>query len=209
MTRMSKREQRLLVFVGGLAILITWVYAVYIVKPLKREADDLGRQIHAAREQLRLLEIAVSSEAAVEEKSRRLEASVQSLRGSLTPEAELPSVIGLLTELASQTQVKVQAIFPQRPAEQMEPRAPDAGQGSMSTSLPAVYYKEIPIQLDALAGYHQLGTFLNLVETADKPMRLLSLRISPNPKEPRWHRVKLLVQSYVAVPEPSPVGALP
>jgi len=209
MIRMSKREQRLLVFVGGLAILTAWVYAVYIIGPLRRETSQLGRQIREAREQLRILEVAVSSEAALEEKSRRLRESVRTLRGSLTPEAELPSVIELLTELASQTQVKVQTIFPQRPAEPMEPTAPDAGQGSLPTSLPAVYYKEVPIQIDALAGYHQLGTFLNLVETADKPMRLLSLRISANPKEPRWHRVKLLVQSYVAVPEAAPVGALP
>lgn len=205
MTRVLKREQRVLVFVGGLAILTAWVYAVYIIGPLRRETSELGRQIREAREQLRILEVALSSEAGLEEKSRRLRESVQALRGSLTPEAELPSVIELLTELASQTQVKVQAIVPQRPAEPMEPTAPDAGQGSSSTSLPTVYYREIPIHIDALAGYHQLGTFLNLVETADKPMQLLSLRISANPKEPRWHRVKLLVQSYVAAREPASI----
>src|SRR3989338_2900230 len=100
--------------------------------------------------------------------------------------------------LASQTQVKIQTIFPQRPLNQPDDRLL-AAQGKTATEL--MVYKEIPIQIDAQANYHQLGTFLSLVEASKKPMQVTTLRVSSNPKEPRWHNVSLSLLTYFAVHE--------
>jgi len=47
---LSKREQRVLAAAGALALVIGWVYAAYIIGPLKREADKLGREVKASRQ---------------------------------------------------------------------------------------------------------------------------------------------------------------
>lgn len=192
---LSSRDQRTLLAGGGLALLVLWVYGAYILGPLMRNASRLGQQIQQARDRLSALEAATANEDALRKQHEQLTQTVTSLRSLLPAEEELPSLIETLSDLASQTQVKIQTIFPQRPVGGQEP-------GAGATALTPVVYKEIPIQIDALAGYHQLGAFLALVESGSKPVRIASLRIAANPREPKRHNVKLLLRSYFATSVP-------
>ena len=192
--RLTTREQRLIPLIVLLGAGILCGYFIYVVGPLSREMTDLGQRVRAARDKVRLLETATSNEVALQDQHNQLDHSVMALRRMLPSEDELPSVIALLTDLANQAQVKIQTIFPQRTA--ADSLALDSKGGSTDSSV----YKEILIQIDALAGYHQLGTFLNLVESSEKPMRLASLRISSNAnaREVKQHQVKLLLRAYFA-----------
>ena len=185
--RLSPREQRMLLIVIVFGAGILWMYSTFIVGPLLRRVSDLGQQVRAARDQLKSLEVATASEAALKQQHGELQETVASLRTLLPSEEELPQVIELLSDLASQSQVKIQSIFPQRPA------AMDASKKAGSASL---FYKDVTIQIDALAGYHQLGAFLSLVESGSKPMQVSSLRLATDAKEPKRLHIKLLVQSY-------------
>lgn len=200
--RLSAREQRTLPLVGLLAVLIAWVYFALIVGPLMREGRRLGEQMRAARDQVLALELSTMNEAVLREQHRQVQETVASLRSLLPAEAELPRVIELLSDLAGRSQVKIQTIFPQRSAE--EPGALKAP-SAKANSVPAVY-RDVLIQVDALAGYHQLGTFLNLVELADKPMQVASLLIEPEPREFKRFRIKLVIQSYFATSEAVAIG---
>ncbi len=184
---LSAREQQMVALLSGLGLMVLWVYFAYIVGPLRREGRQLAERAKSTREELRMLEAATANEAAVREQYSQVEQSVSVLRQRMPDEAELPDVIELLSNLASQAQVKIQTIFPQRAAILEE--------GIKADSAPVVY-KDVMIQIDALAGYHQLGTFLGLVESSQKPMRLVSLRISSDQREPKRHRVKLLIRAY-------------
>ena len=186
---LSSREQRTLLAGGGLALIVLWVYGAYILGPLMRESSSLGQQVQQARDRLATLEAATANEDALRKQHEQLTQTVASLRSLLPSEEELPSLIETLSDLASQTQVKIQTIFPQRPLQ---------GTGAETTTLAPVVYKEIPIQIDALSGYHQLGAFLGLVESGGKPIRIASLRIAANPREAKRHNVKLLLRSYFA-----------
>jgi Tfp pilus assembly protein PilO len=171
------------------------MYVTMILQPLWREAASLGQRGRSSREQLAAVRQSTEKEATLREQHRRLQETVLALRGDLPSEEELPVVIEFLSGLASQTQVKIQTIFPQRP---LDPMA-GLGGGDAKTPAELMVYKEIPIQIDAQANFHQLGTFLALVEASDKPMQVSTLRISGNPKEPRWHNVNLSILSYFAV----------
>ena len=188
---LSARELRTIATGGALGIVVFAVYVSALLKPLWREAASLGQQVRSSQEQLLVLRQSTTNEAAMREQHRHLQEAVLSLRKVLLSDAELPSVIEFLSGLASQTQVKIQTIFPQRPLE------PFSGQAKTPPELMA--YKEIPIQIDAQASYHQLGTFLGLIEASDKPMQVATLRISGNPKDPRWHTISLSLLAYFAV----------
>ena len=179
----------------GLAGIILWVYVVYIVGPIRREGVKLAQQLGDARRQLIALQRATTNEATLREQYRQLDQTVQALLKSLPHETELSSVIERLSDLASQTDVKIQTIFPQR-----TPELSPGQKKPKSVSPPAtVFYKDVLIQIDATAGYHQLGSFLGFVESGDKPIRLVNLRITADPAEPKRHRIKMLVRSYFAV----------
>lgn len=193
------KPQQIAILLGGVALLILWVYATYIVGPLSKEVKALGDRVRTEREQLKGLEAVTANEESLRQQHQQLRDTVTSLRNLLPPEEELSSVIERLSDLANQSQVKIQTIFPQR-----ELGDDLAVTRATTGSQPLVVYKTIPIQIDALAGYHQLGTFLNLVELGDKPMRVAGLRVSANPKEPKRHLVKLLILSYFATQDGSP-----
>ncbi|OGW91567.1 MAG: hypothetical protein A3D28_06115 [Omnitrophica bacterium RIFCSPHIGHO2_02_FULL_63_14] len=198
---LSPREQKTLLSVAGLGIVILWVYVAAIVRPLMREGGQLGQQLREAREQLKLLEAATMNEDALREQYHQLEQNVLSLRKLLPSEEELPAVIELVSDMASQSQVKIQTIFPQRPVGNTE----DGGEKQdtdkdAALKQPAVY-KDVLIQIDALAGFHQLGAFLSLVEQGDKPMQIANLRITQDARETKRLRIKLLLQSYFAPSE--------
>jgi Tfp pilus assembly protein PilO len=200
----SARQQRTLLLGGMLAVLIWWMYTSYLIKPLMREVASVGQQVRSARERLRVLEAAVARETALREQHRQLNQTVTSLRGQLPAEEELPAVIEHLSDLASQAQVKIQTIFPRRSS-----KSQGADGGPRPTAPGAVVYKDILIEIDALAGYHQLGTFLSFVESGDKPMQVSTLRISGDSKDSKRHRIKLLLRSYFSIGGGLPVGKIP
>lgn len=193
--RLSAREQRILLVVVALAVGILWTYAALIIGPLTRETARLDRQVRAAREELRVLEVATMNETLLREQHQQLQETVASLRKLLPAEEELPQVIELLTDLAGRSQVKIQTIFPQRGPEAPGQSPAPSGQGP---PMPEVS-KEVFIEVDAVAGFHQLGTFLSLIETGDKPMQVSSLELAADPKEPRRLQVKLVLQAYFAM----------
>ena len=192
---MLSREQRLIVQVAVLGILILTAYLAGLI-PLKRQGASLALQLQSARERLRMLETATANQAALQEQYRQVEQTVASLRGVLPAEGELPATIERLSDLANQAQVKIQNIAPQRTL--VTPGDLQNGSGKAPAG-PVVYYKEVLIQIDALAGYHQLGTFLSLVESGEKPMQVSSLHISENQKDFKRQRVKLLIRAFFAV----------
>ena len=200
---LSKRDQQTLLLAGGAAALTLWVYSTMFIGPLWRKATSLGQQVRSARQEFSVLERVTANEAAIQAQHEQLNRTVKSLRSLLPAEEELPAVIEFLSDLASQTQVKIQTIFPQRPLGSRE--AVSAGTAAGESEEPEVY-KKIPIQIDALAGYHQLGTFLNLVEESTRPMQLASLRISGSDKEPKRHEIKMVILSYFAAGEPASAG---
>ena len=205
--RLSPREQRTLLIVVGLGIVILWMYVAAIVRPLMREVGQLTQQVREAREQLKLLEVATSNEDALREQHRQLEETVLILRKLLPGEEELPAVIELVSDMASQAQVKIQTIFPQRPVAEAAGDKTDKDENRDAGPKQPEVYKNVLIQIDALASFHQLGTFLSLVEQGDKPMQIANLRLIQDPKEMKRLRIKLLLQSYFAPSEGTGAGA--
>ncbi len=186
------REQRTIALVVVLGIGILWVYFNYVVAPLGRSSSSLASELRKAREQLKSLENATSNETTLRTQYEEVNQSVASLRKLMPMETELPSVIESLSDLAGQSQLKIQTIFPLKGLEsQVDLALVNSGRPSESA-----VYKEVLIQIDALAGFHQLGTFLSLVEADQKPMRLASLRISQSPKESKRQTVKLMIKAY-------------
>ena len=185
---MSPVDRRRVGLIGLLAIVAVWVYYGAVVKPLFRAVAEVSQAGRVAKGQLREIEQAFTQEPQLRRQRLQLEQQVARLRAAIPTEEELPAVIERLMELAGQTGVKLQLIVPQRPLT-------NAAQTTGRSGVPP--YTEIPIQLDALAGFHQLGAFLSRVEQGEHPMQLRSLRISKNPKLLRRQVVKMTLATYL------------
>lgn len=193
---LSKRDQRImLVLLAALAALICFYY-VYLFRPFFNRVTELERAIKTENLKLQHIDQLLTQEPQFQKEYEQLYGSIQLLRASMPSEQELASVIERLSGMATQAGVKIQTIFPQRSLESLKVVAGlDQKQADPRTKL----YKEIPIQIDARAGFHQLGMFLNRVERGRQPMSLKTLRITSNPKEARRHAVEIVLIGYFSV----------
>ena len=188
----AKREQTLVVGVVVLGVVILYVYLTALVAPWWRQFVQLGQEVASAEVKWQQTQQMVKQEPQLREERQRLSATIEGLGRSLPSEDALPKVIELLSKEADLAGVRIQTIFPQRSFENVTAStAPKAGTEDLST-----LYKEIPIQIDAISGFHQLGIFLSRVESDAQAIEVKSLRISGNPKEPRLHDVKLVLRVY-------------
>lgn len=189
-TKLSKAQQTMLA-VGMGVVAGLYIYAAYILKPMWHTATKLKQEIQTTTSQLQHIEQVVAQAPRLRAEHEGLSNKLQSLRTALPPEEELPTVIERLSEMANRSGVKIQTIFPQRTADS----------ASSEGSTEPVLYRVIPIQIDAAAGFHQLGAFMSLVESGTQPVQLKHLRISQNPRDPRRHTVKLIFSVYFTAPE--------
>ena len=197
---LTKREQKLIAILGGLMIVISYVYVSFILGPLTHETIQLGQRVREAHQRVQGLETIVVNEPALRAQYGQWEEKVKSLRALLPSRDEESATLEKLSSLARKSQIKIQAIFPQRPKDQ--PASPKATPKESTKPEPTVY-EDVLIQVDASGGYHQLGTFISLVEADKRPLRISSLRIVGNPKEMKNHNIKLLIRAYFATGQPS------
>ena len=200
----SAHPQRLL---AGI-ILFTGVglygYVTLAVQPLLRALNDLSGRVRAASVQLQQVQQLVAQEGTVRQEYARLTSNVTKLRTGLPNDTEMPSVIQLLSDLADQSGVKIVSIFPQRTLDRPElsPKPVKDAKSGKSAPAPPVQpplYKEIPIEIEAVTGFHQLGMFLSRVESASQPMRLKKLHIDADQKEIKRQSVNAVLIAYFAL----------
>jgi Tfp pilus assembly protein PilO len=168
------------------------IYLVYVIGPLLRL---MGRLDHSAEQETvkrKHIQQLIAQEPQLRQEFDELSKTMERLRASMPAEQELALVIEQLSGMANQAGVKIQTIFPQRSLESFKVVA------GLDARSQTRLYKEIPIQIDALAGYHQLGRFLARVERGRQPVQLKSLRLTTNPKEPRRHVAELVLIAYFA-----------
>lgn len=198
----TKRERQQVLGLGvALAVLGAWVYTAYMLGPLWRTAAQLGQQLPNAREQLRVLETVIAIEPALQEQHRQLSQSVVALRGALPAEEDLPVVLQRLSEFATTSRVKLQSISPDRSL------PPPAAKAAAPTSEPIV--KELPIHLEALAGFHQFGTFLSLLESGSQPMQVSSLHMAPDPRDFKRQQITMVLLASFAADHQEAAAATP
>lgn len=193
----SASSQHLLVGILVFIALGLYVYVTSVFRPLMRSITDLGGGVHAASVQLQQVQQLVVQEGALRQEYARLTSNVTKLRTGLPMETELPSIIQLLSDLADQSGVKIVSIFPQRAldASGTTQRPGKTGAGPIQPQL----YKEIPIEIEALTGFHELGMFLSRVESAPQPMRVKQLKIDANQKEFKRQSVNVVLIAYFAL----------
>ncbi|MBI2885282.1 MAG: type 4a pilus biogenesis protein PilO [Candidatus Omnitrophica bacterium] len=196
----EKPSRRVVAGLAILAALIAWVYYAYVVQPMAQGITRLREELRRARIQASAIEQAIAHVPELQQEQAALADDVARLRGALPSERELASVIQFISDLASQTNVKIQSVFPQRSSDEEAA----SGRPSPASSV-GLLYQEIPIQIDAVAGFHQFGSFLSRAEHGPHVLRVRSLRISGNPREPRRQTIKLVMMTYVT--PGAPVGA--
>lgn len=186
--KLSPKDQKRLAGLFLLAAVSLGVYDAYVFRPLVNAVRQLGQDVQTTQRQLQAFEQLIAQESQLHQEQIRLMATVQRERAALPASQDLPAVLERLSTVASQAGVKIQTVAPQRVTASLP-----------ASNTPPALYQEIPVRMEGLAGFHQLGSFLSQIESGDQPIQVRKLHIGENTKDPRRHVVELTLIGYFAV----------
>jgi len=143
----------------GLVLLLI-LYIVLIETGLKRKADQLNRQVAEKFDELDVTRKLAKREDALEKELAKVEELVQRFEDMLPTRKELPRLYGGFQEAAGQAGVKVEFIKKQA---EIEP-----------SGSPLV---TVPYSFSVSGTYHQLATFMNMLEEGARFMKISELAV--------------------------------
>jgi len=158
-----------------------------IVMPQQRALADLSATVRTRRAQLAELHRGMAQRSAMEAESARL-AQQYRVPGQIPPpEEQLPGLLKVITETAKTTQVGLLTVRPKT----------DFGTMAQKTG----GYVEVPLEISASGGYHELGAFLDgLEQSPSLVFRVERLGIQPDPKDLWHHHATFMVRLYLVAP---------
>ena len=184
---MNQKQRRILAVVLAVVGLFFWLQ--FLILPQTRSVGRLGSELTALRGKVESMQRDLRQLPEMEKKRAELAARTSAPVVSAPPEEQLPNLLDKIAQFARAARVRVVTLRPKQELAQ--------AQVGPSGTL------EIPLELVATAGYHQVGRFLNQLEQSDSLVRLRDLEIQPG-KELRDQEVKMLLLAFLA---PGPKSA--
>ena len=180
----APRPQKLVAGIAGLIIIAAAGYFL-LLAPAQTQVEQLRGQLTTLQREVERNRAIVADLAKYRREVQELEARLNALKDRLPGEKEIPTLYRTLTDAAAASGLGV-SLFQPRP--------------------PAVrdYYSEIPITLNAEAGYHQFGEFFERVAKMARVVNVTEIKFSGlnRPRSPV--RAELVLATYMYRPIGSP-----
>ncbi len=151
-------QQKILLFVITLVVLVGGFY-FFQYKDLSRNIDRLKGQVTQKERDLARLKSAAQQVAVLEERLAHSEEEFSRLLTLLPDQREIPGFLESVSKLGAE--VGLENILFQPQSERVEG-----------------FYAAIPVKLDLVGTYHELGIFLDRVSKLDRILRVQNLNIS-------------------------------
>lgn len=170
------------IYVVALLCIIV-VYFYFILRPTLKRLFDLMPRVQERRLEINTVKNDLLYEDNFKKRLQTLHQTMDKYEKRLSREKELPLLLENLSEIAKSSRVKILSITP------IDRGPPGKGEEER-------VYQEVPIAISAQSSYHELGTFINRLENAQRYMQVSNVKIMSNRDNPRRHRVEFVVYAY-------------
>ena len=188
----APRPQKLVAGVVGAVVIAAAAYFL-VLAPAQAEVTQLRAQLTSLQSEIARSRAIVADLLKYRREVAELEVRLNALKERLPGEKEIPTLYRTVSDAATASGLGV-ALFQPRP-----PVVRD-------------YYSEIPISLNAEAGYHQIGEFFERVAKLARVVNITEMKFNGlnRPRVPV--RAELILATYMyrpvgAPPAPRPAGA--
>lgn len=181
-----KDKQKILILAGIFGIVAIILYYNLLLKPQFLKFIVINREYKVVRARIRSAEDLILNKDRIKTQHDNFVKEVGLVEGRLSGHDKISGLLGDFSGVAESSGVKILKI---KPLEVL----PSGG----DTAEAVGFYSEFPILIEASAGYHQCGTFINKLESMDRFIRIDDIDIKVRPGDPRHHDIKLRVATYV------------
>lgn len=188
----APRSQKLVAGALGAIVIIAAAYFL-LLAPAQTEVAQLRAQLSSLQTEITRNRAIVADLMKYRREVAELEARLNALKDRLPGEKEIPTLYRTVSDAATASGLGV-ALFQPRP-----PVVRD-------------YYSEIPIALNAEAGYHQFGEFFERVAKMARVVNITEIKLNGLNRPRLPVRAELVIATYMyrpigAPPAPRPAGA--
>ena len=185
--KLSSDEIKKLSLVLVWAVLGLIVYTRFILGPQWSRLEEGGRRLLELKRQIAQIERASANQGFLEQERAKLVDALKGRDALIAREGGSLMLLGRLSSLAEEHDVRIIGIEETRKGDILRP----AAQGGAA--------REIFIGLSLISGYHELGAFMNELESMTPVVQLVNLEVSGRPEDVSAHQVSMLLKSFVAV----------
>ena len=176
-----KNTKQMAAIAGAIGLGMVYLYLNFLLLPQIRGTAKIYDKAKKISADLAVSEREASEVAGLKAQVARYHDKIETYEKMLPVEQEIPRLLGNLSTMAKNANVKIVGITPLQSKQE----------GA------AEIYQEIPILINARSGYHELGKFLSDLENSDRFMKVADINIKENKTTPKKHDVELMVLTYV------------
>lgn len=177
----SKKEVTLLLILAILVVVAA--YFNILIRPTMEGLFHILPKVAMLKSELTDTMALISNKDRIEKENEALERKIEGYKKIFTDEEEIPRFLESLSIIAAESGVKIKAIKPLRSTDKSSVR-----EGGI--------YEEIPIEISAKSGYHQLGVFLQNLESGEKFLIISAIEIKADQKNIKMHDVRLIASTF-------------
>ncbi len=159
------------------------LFVIFVLMPTVKKKNDLKDKAKSVSDDLVRAQRKIANFADLKEEEINTEKLVERYYKGIIVEDDKTSLIGDVSDLAKKAGVKVIS-FKQK---------------NYSETFPngfCEYFKPLYYEFVLESGYHEFGKFVNYVENNDIYLKVLKISIEKNGKNPRKHKITMLIASY-------------
>ncbi|MDP2911790.1 MAG: type 4a pilus biogenesis protein PilO [Candidatus Omnitrophota bacterium] len=179
-------KQKLYVLFAIFGFIGVMLYYNFLLKPQFAGFNAKNKEYRVVRDRVKNEEIMMANEASLNRQHESFQKQADYLQKRLPGQDQISSLLEDFSSVAESSGVKILRIKP------LEEPVPLNKAKQVNNA-----YTEFPILIEARAGYHQLGVFVNKLEAMDRFIKITDIDIVGMEKDPRRHDIKLRVMTYV------------
>ena len=180
-----KEKQKLILLLSIFCIAALVVYYNLLLKPQFLSFIVYNRECISAKRSIKAARTLIANEDRIRRDYDNLKKQVDILDGNFANQDDISSLLQDFSRIAESSGVKILKIKPL-----------DVIDNISEDGTTPRFYSEFPILIEAIAGYHQCGEFVNKLESMDRFIKIDDLDIKARPKDAR-HHIKLKVSTYI------------
>ncbi|MFH1853858.1 MAG: type 4a pilus biogenesis protein PilO [Candidatus Omnitrophota bacterium] len=181
-----KEKQKLMILFGIFGVAALVMFYSLLLRPQISGLSLRNKEYQAIKARVKSAEALIKNEARIKHQHEELKKQAGLLERKLPGQDEISSFLEDFSRIAESSGVQILRI---KPLETVDGRAEVNARSGV--------YAELPILIEARAGYHQCGLFVNKLETMEKLIKIEDIDIKGVVGDPRRHDIKLRTKTYI------------
>lgn len=177
----NKKETAIAIALGALILFVA--YLAFLLVPQAGAAASALQNAAKLSAEVRIARADIARIDSLKTELAGYDAKIGRYIKMLPVEKEIPAFLESLAAMARDARVQIVGI------------APSAVQDAESQK--GRIYQEMPVQISARCGFHELGRFLANIEQSDRFIKVIDVDIRGNKGSPKKHDVELVLLTYV------------